>query len=189
MTAESRLTVDDVADFPEELRFELLDGKVFRRPSPVPFHQCQCVAVIEALRRGAPRDRLPVYGMAVEIDRYNMPFVDVVVMRAAAALRAPVPARDVLVAVELTWSWSDAIDRGPKKRLYARAGIPAYWLVDLLAEQISITQFVLGRDGRYRRRLHSTEQVTIEQPWPTVIDLPAMTREREELRAIAEPNY
>lgn len=188
MTVGSRLTVDDVAEFSEELRFELLDGKVFRRPSPLPFHQIQCVDVVDALRRNAPEEYPAAYGMAVELDRYNMPFIDAVVIRARSALRAPVPVGDVLLAVEVTSSWSEAIDRGPKKWLYARAGIPAYWLVDSVAERISITQFVLGADRRYRRRLHSAERVTLDAPWPTVIDLPSMTREREALRAAAWPS-
>ncbi|MEV4346151.1 Uma2 family endonuclease [Actinoplanes sp. NPDC049596] len=185
MTLGSRLTIDDVADFPEEFRFELLDGKAVRRPSPLPSHQVHMSAVVTALDRRAPDDHIVSFGLAIEIDAHNMPFVDVVAMRAEAAGHSPVPAAGVTLAVEVIAPWSEALDRGPKKWLYARAGIPFYWLVDSTAEQVTLTQFQLGRGGRYHRRLHTAAKVTVDQPWEATLDLPALTRTRERIRAAA----
>lgn len=185
MTGGSGLTVDDVADFAEDLRFELLDGDVFRRSSPLPVHQWHVWRTVAALDRHAPEDCLVSYGQPVLVDPFNLPFVDVVVIRAEAGFDSPVPARDVLVAVEVLSPWSQAVDRGPKKWLYARAGIPAYWLVDPCAERVAVTQFRLGRTGRYSRRLHATDRVEVDEPWRATLDLPAWTRRRDQLRAKA----
>ncbi|MCM4083283.1 hypothetical protein [Paractinoplanes hotanensis] len=71
MTEGSRLAVEDVASYPHEMRFELLDGRFVRRPHSTMVHQDHI---------------LP----------------------------------------------------------YARAGIPAYWLVDSLADEIAVTEFAWG---------------------------------------------
>jgi hypothetical protein len=181
MTRVGRLTVDDVADFPEEERFELLDGRVVRPVIPN-IHQFHLTDAVFAVHENVPTGYLACHRLAVMVDRYNMPFVDVVGIRAKAAFDSPVAAADVVLAVEVLSNWSESLDRGMKMQLYARAGIPSYWLVDPLGDHITVTQFVLGQDGRYRRHLHTADVAVIDQPWPVTLDLPAMTAERDQIR-------
>jgi hypothetical protein len=47
---------------------------------------------------------------------------------------------------------------------------------------------VLGRDGRYRRQLHTADLVTVDQPWEITVDLPAMTRKRDWINEVARPD-
>jgi Uma2 family endonuclease len=81
--------------------------------------------------------------------------------------------------------WSEPVDRATKMRLYARAGIPTYWLIDPLANEITLTEFRLGPQGNYQQHRHSAEQVVIDSPWQVALDLPRMTQERDELYAAA----
>jgi Uma2 family endonuclease len=188
VTDAGRVTVDDVADLAEGEHFELLDGKIVWPPSLLPSHQSQAAAVAFALDAHAPTSCVVSYRQAVMVDRYNMPFVDAVAMRIEAATRSPVPAGDVLVAAEVISVWSEEIDRETKMQLYARAGIPSYWVIDPLGAQVTLTQFLLGPDGSYRRGLHSADVVMIDQPWQVALDLPAMTRKRDRIRAVARPD-
>jgi Uma2 family endonuclease len=58
---------------------------------------------------------------------------------------------DVLLVVEVA-DTSLARDRGLKKRLYAQAGIPVYWIVNLIARQIELytDPVSTGRIAEYR---------------------------------------
>jgi len=58
---------------------------------------------------------------------------------------------------------------------------------DPLAERVTLTHYLLGADGVYRERLRADDVVTLDQPWPVVLDLPAMTRERDEIHTADHP--
>ena len=49
------LTVDDVANLPDELHYELIDGRLVLTPAALPIHQNIGVFVLNALRRNCPR--------------------------------------------------------------------------------------------------------------------------------------
>lgn len=51
---------------------------------------------------------------------------------------------------------SHAIDRGLKAELYARAGIPAYWLVDVPGRTVEVRSEP-GGDGYARCDIHNEE--------------------------------
>src|SRR5689334_8170056 len=144
------------------MRFELLDGRVLRRPHPTLIHQDLIHVVMKALKDGAPRRLMVSFAQAVEIDRHNMPFIDVVGLSATSAFTSPVPVADLFLAIEVISDWSEPIDRVTKMRLYARAGIPAYWLIDALANEITLTEFRLGPGARYQQQRHSADQVVID---------------------------
>jgi Uma2 family endonuclease len=67
---------------------------------------------------------------------------------------------DVLLVVEVADS-SAAFDRSVKAELYARHGIPEYWIVDIPARSIRFHRTPL--DGRY------TDITATETPGPTVV--------------------
>jgi Uma2 family endonuclease len=58
------------------------------------------------------------------------------------------PLRDLLLVIEIVSPGSEANDEMVKRREYARAGIPRYWLVDRDAAQ-SVTLHRLGPSGEY----------------------------------------
>jgi hypothetical protein len=119
----------------------------------------------------------------VVIDSRNEPRPDVVLIREEGADRTPVLAADVLLAVEIVSPESAARDRHDKMRLYACAGISAYWLIDPLAERVTFTEYLPGR-GRcvpppraHRRPRHDRPAVG-HHPRPPGLDPPPGTAPR-----------
>ena len=181
-------TVDDVASLPEDLRYELINGRLALSPSPLPFHQFLGSEIQYSLRARLPREYFLATDQSVLLDSRNEPRPDVVVMWRKGANRTPVLAADVLVAVEVISPESTIRDRRDKMKLYAYAGIPAYWIVDPLGERITFTQFLLSPGGTYHPQVQTDGLVTIDQPWQVTLDLPEWTRTRDELCENARPD-
>src|SRR5918997_6532197 len=109
-------TVDDVANLPEDLHYELIDGRLVLTPSPTPFHQFVGFEVMYALRQKCPDDIFVSLDQSVVIDSRNEPRPDVVLIREEGADRSPVLAADVMLAVEIVSPESAARDRPDKMR-------------------------------------------------------------------------
>ena len=98
----------------------------------------------------------------VRIDEHNEPEPDVVLSTALDG--APRP-DDVLLLVEVSGSTLD-YDRDVKRSLYARAGLPEVWIVNLDDQQIEVHR---NPDGDVYRTRHLTgldDTVTPERPAP-----------------------
>ena len=122
----------------ERDRVELIDGEVVAMTPIGPRHNA---AVNRANRRFVmsvgDRAIVQVQG-AVQLDRFYEPEPDVVLLRPKADLyasRHPGPS-DILLIVEMAES-SLAYDRDVKAGVYARTGVPEYWLVDLAEGTLS----------------------------------------------------
>jgi Uma2 family endonuclease len=181
-------TVDDVASLPEDLHYELINGRLALSPSPLPFHQFLGSEIQYSLRERLPREYFLATDQSVLVDSRNEPRPDVVVMRRTGANRTPVLAADVLVAVEVISPESTIRDRRDKLKLYAYAGIPAYWIIDPLGERITFSQYLLTSGGAYHQHVQTDGLVTIDQPWEVTLDLLEWTRTRDELRDDAPPD-
>ena len=87
----------------------------------------------------------------IVFDEYDVAQPDIVFFRAERRhlLRPDVAVRHPPdIAVEVLSPSTAAMDRGAKMRLFARHGVPEYWLVDPVHEQIEVHS--LG-DGSYRQ--------------------------------------
>jgi Uma2 family endonuclease len=170
-------TVDEVANLPEDLRYELIEGRLVLSPNPKLLHAQISLDLVNALRVNQPEGWCAIGEMSVMINSRSELVPDANVVRDAPMVwdRSPILAADVLLAVEIVSQSSKYTDPGPKKKLYASAGIPSYWIIDPLAKQVTLTQYGLGADGRYEPRLCTTDLVTLDDPWSVTIDLPAWT--------------
>jgi Uma2 family endonuclease len=140
---------------PDE-RVELLDGEIVPM-NPIGSPHAWCVTRLTAIF--APqigRIQLRVQ-QPLRLDNRAEPEPDVAILRPDAPEdRHPGPA-DTLLVVEVSDS-SIRVDRGRKRGMYARAGIPDYWIVDLRAERLEVYRdpaprgyrsvIVLTRDDR-----------------------------------------
>lgn len=122
-----------------DARVELLDGQVVEM-SPIGSRHAGCVNRLTRMLTHAVGDRATVgiQNPAV-LDEFSEPQPDVAVLRYRSdgyGARHPAPG-DVLLLIEVMVTSGD-IDRGVKLPLYARAGIPEVWLVDLDAGAIEI---------------------------------------------------
>ncbi|WP_433296995.1 Uma2 family endonuclease [Actinoplanes sp. CA-030573] len=181
------LTVDDLTDLPEDLRCELIDGRLVLTPNALPIHQTISMRLGYALEENCPPDLVVNVEQRVLLDRRNEFRPDVMVFTAEGSRRSPVPAADTLLVVEVISPSSRRNDRRDKLERYADLRIPAYWIIDPLAERVTFTQYLIGPDGAYEGRPPTDELVVLDQPWKITLDLPAWTRRRAYLDEAARP--
>jgi Uma2 family endonuclease len=130
-------------------RVELLDGLVVDL-SP---HSPQHAAAIRMLTRhfAAARAWLQVQ-LPIEVAPDSAPEPDLALLaHQPPADRHPTTA---LLVIEIAVS-SQAIDAGIKARLYAAAGIPTYWLIDLPARTVEV-RTMPGLEGYLHREIHAS---------------------------------
>jgi Uma2 family endonuclease len=179
------LTVDDIVNLPEDLHYELIDGRLVLTPLALPLHQMLSAETGYAIREHCPDEFIINIEQAILIDGHNELRPDVVLIREEGAGYSPVLPGDVPLVVEVVSKSSQGRDRELKLKKYAEVGIPSYWIIDPLADHVTFTQFCLGPDGVYQRRLQTDELVAVDQPWEITLDLPAWTRKRDRIHRVA----
>lgn len=120
-------------------RFELIEGRLVRREPVNPPHASIMARLTKRLERRLGDQVLIWNQLPFLAGPRSKPFPDAALVRFREDYYRsglPVPA-DVVAVVEV----SDAmlrIDRGPKLRLYAKAGIPEYWIVNVKKNTIEV---------------------------------------------------
>ena len=126
----------DLTDLPEDgLRYEVLDGALVVNPAPSWRHQNIAANLRDLLRRVAPEGVRVIPAPMWRIRLGQVPEPDVVVVRREALGELAVEGTPLLVVEVLSPSNRDA-DLVRKRALYAEAGCPAYWIVDLAEPSI-----------------------------------------------------
>src|SRR4051794_5038486 len=82
-----RWTVGDVANLPEDLHYELIDGRLLLPPAPMPFHQSIRIDLAFAFRAECPEGVFVSVGSSVMIDTHSEPRPDVLLIREEGASR------------------------------------------------------------------------------------------------------
>ncbi len=129
-------TYRDLWSLPDDgNRWEIVDGEVHVSPAPYVSHQDVVFNLAVLLRRHVERNRLGrvfIAPLAVVLEKPSGVQPDIVfvarqqrsIIREKGLFGAP----DLIVEVLSTFTAGR--DRGMKKDLYARTGVPHYWLVD-----------------------------------------------------------
>jgi Uma2 family endonuclease len=147
-----RVAYADLERMPEDgRRYELYDGEVFVVPSPMPRHQVATHKIGDLFVAYVRSHGGIVLISPIDIvfSEFDVVQPDVVFFsRARAHLVTPdAPIRDTPdVAVEVLSPSTAATDRGKKKQMLARYGMPEYWLVDPRAKTVEICRLA---DGAY----------------------------------------
>lgn len=133
-------------------RVELLGGVIVAMPPPGPAHATVTMLAAEALRRaigsrGAVRTQLPL-----ALGLWSMPEPDIAIVPGSLLDYLDAHPATALLVVEVADS-SLAQDRLSKSRIYAAAGIPEYWIVNLRERVIEVLRdpdppHALYRDAR-----------------------------------------
>jgi Uma2 family endonuclease len=126
-------TAEDLLALPDDIqRYEIVDGSLLVSPPPSSGHQRAASRLHAVLAAALPPDREALEGIGVQAQG-SVLVPDLAVVRAAAVRTDPRPldAADVFLVVEITSPSSLTADRVAKPALYAGAGIPAYWRVEL----------------------------------------------------------
>ena len=115
----------------EDERVQLLEGEIVRTTPIGPLHRYAVVAAGEALRKLLP----PAWEMMIQQPitlAHSEPEPDLCIVRSESAryLDRHPGAADVALVIEVADS-SLPLDRNRKQTIYAAAGIPEYWIVNL----------------------------------------------------------
>jgi len=109
---------------------ELLEGIIVAEPPQDPPHATATLLVIEALRKAVGRRALVRPQLPLIINAYSVPEPDVAVVSGQISDYSHTHPTTALLVVEVAAS-SLPKDRLSKSRIYASAGIPEYWVVNL----------------------------------------------------------
>lgn len=132
--------------FPPDARVELVDGTVYDMTPQNSAHTTSLHLLQEALRAAFPSRYVRVQS-PLALDDYSEPEPDLAVVEGSPRdYRDRHPATALLVAEVADTSL--AFDRGLKAEVYARAGIPEYWLLNLPDRALEV--FREPAEGRYR---------------------------------------
>ncbi len=133
---------------PDE-RLELIDGQVVPMSPIGNRHVASVLALDLLLRRQVPESIRVVVQNAVNIQGHTQVQPDIALVSLAENLwENGISAADCRLVIEVAEA-SLAQDRGRKLEVYARAGIPEYWVVDLVSRQVEV--YREPRGGSYRR--------------------------------------
>ena len=147
-----RFTVDeyhqmaDAGIFTEDSPVELVEGSIVEMVA-VDGKHIRCVTMLTHLLVYAVGPELYVSPQnSVRLDIRSEPEPDFAILRALREGRTPPRTEDVVLVIEVA-DTSLLYDLNVKVPLYARAGIPELWIVDLTA--LRVIQHVRPEDGRY----------------------------------------
>lgn len=149
-TAAQYERMGEAGIFPPDYRAELIDGEIIEM-SPIGNRHAACVdALGEQLREKLGRSAIIRVQNPIRLDDHSEPLPDVAVLKRREDFYRdghPTP-DDVLLVVEVSDTTLD-YDCRTKVPLYARAGVPEVWIVNLTDERIETYADVTG--GAYRQ--------------------------------------
>lgn len=134
--------------FAPEERVELIDGEIIQMTPIGPRHMEAVFALEDFLRPAVGPDiRVSVQGAVQLPDAQPQP--DIVLLRRSDWQKGRLPEPSACLLVVEVADASVDVDRGAKRRSYARALIPEYWVVDLPAQTVVL--HLQPSDGDYRQ--------------------------------------
>jgi Uma2 family endonuclease len=145
-----RFLADDIWDTPEDgNRYEVIDGGLYVTPPPLVIHQFGLGRLYVRLANHINDDDLGIIlpaPVGVKLDDENGLQPDLLFI--SNARRHIISERGVEWApdlvVEVISPSTESRDRGIKKRRYAAAGVPRYWM--LLPREKALEAYELGED-------------------------------------------
>jgi Uma2 family endonuclease len=133
----------------EDERVELIDGEIVEM-SPIGDPHAAAVAALTNLLMNRVGDRAWFWGQnPVRVPPRSKPQPDLALLRVRPYRREGATTADALLFIEVA-DTSLRFDRTVKLRLYARAGIPEYWIADVNTDTVEVYRSPSGE--RYADR-------------------------------------
>jgi Uma2 family endonuclease len=146
-----RVSYGDLQRQPEDgHRYEIYDGEVFVVPAPLPIHQRAVRRLLRILDDYAAAHGGEVFTSPLDIvfSEYDVLQPDLVYFKAARRhlVTDNLPIRSSPdLAVEVLSPSTEASDRGRKLQMFARFGVPEYWIVDPEAPALEVLVLTAGQ--------------------------------------------
>ena len=164
-TQRPRKTIEDYLALPDDVRAELIDGELYMPPAPRRPHQRAAVRLVRLLEAHVEERSGGLVFVApfdVHLPSGDVVQPDVLFVAAGRAEIVPDWVRGVPdLVIEVLSPTHGLRDRIVKKDLYARNGVPEYWIVD--PEERTIEVF-LHEEGTYRPAGYFTAESTLATP-------------------------
>jgi Uma2 family endonuclease len=139
-------------------RVELIEGEIVEM-SPIGVPHAACVTNLTRLLVSRLGERAPVRVQGpVRVPPRSEPQPDLAVLRPRSYMREGATTTDAVLFIEVS-DTSLQYDRTVKLRLYARAGIPEYWIVDVNTETVEVYRSPSGERYADRQVLARGESV------------------------------
>jgi len=151
MSTRVILTYDDYAVLPNDgRRYELHEGELSVSPAPSPRHQKVIVNLIVILDRHVKTHRLgEIYVSPIDCIMSNITVVQPDIVYVDTEHLGSISRRGIegaaTLAVEVLSPSTADVDRRTKLQLYARYGVPYYWIADLDLRVIEAYRLTEGR--------------------------------------------
>lgn len=161
--------------FTEDDRVELIEGEIVEM-NPIGSRHAACVGrLTKFLGRLAGDEAIVWVQNPVQVSDYSEPLPDVALLKRRDDFYAQANPRptDVLLIIEVADS-SVEYDRNIKMPLYARAGIPEVWLVNLPKETVEVYNQPLGGEYREIRLVKRDEALSAKSVPNLTIDASAV---------------
>jgi Uma2 family endonuclease len=149
----------------EDNRVELINGYVVKKVPKNPTHRWTTKAALKSLETLLPTGWISQKEDSVRIPDFDEPEPDIAIVRGTDddyKQRHPGPT-DVGLLVEVSETTLDR-DRNAKLPSYARGGIPIYWIINLVDQQVEVYTNP-GPDGYGSRQVFTKAQAV-----PVVLD-------------------
>lgn len=148
-----RLTVDDLDFIPEERvgdRHELIDGELFVTPVPVTKHQAIAFNLTLALGLFVREGRLGAVrfaptGVRLQADTLVIPDLCFIAQDRLDIIGEKTIDGPPDLIIEILSPGTRRRDLTTKRELYARFGVPEYWIVDPDARSVTVLSLTHGR--------------------------------------------
>jgi len=147
-TVERYLALFDEGVLDRDDRVELLEGVVVAMDGSNPRHAAAVSMAMRALIETIGRRAAVRVQSSFRAGRYSMPEPDVAVVPGHEADYHQAHPRTALLLVEVA-EWSLPQDRVTKRAIYAAAGVPEYWIVNLRDGWVEVLRAPDRRARRY----------------------------------------
>jgi Uma2 family endonuclease len=148
---------------------ELLDGTVLFTPTPGFSHQDAVLGLAVVLREACPPGLRVLLGpFPVRLGAQTELRPDLLVAR-YADLTSDRLTEPPLLAVEVVGPGTGLVDRSLKRIAYARAAVPAFWLVD--PDAPAMAAFELDDEGEYVQVGYAagSRPLRVDRPFPVAV--------------------
>jgi Uma2 family endonuclease len=157
-TIDEYVRMAEAGIFADHERVELIEGEVIEM-SPIGTRHAAFVANLTHLLVHAVGERARVWVQGpLRVPPRSLPQPDLALLRMRSYVREPATMSDALLVIEVA-DRSLPYDRTTKLRLYARANIPEYWLVDVRTEAVDIHRAPSGETYAEHRRAVAGDHV------------------------------
>lgn len=168
LAAHRELTIDDLADFPDDgRRYELIEGSLHVSPGPIRIHQRILANLFSLLRAGCHQDlEVLMAPFDVVLGPATLVQPDLLVTPVGPPEEKRLEAAPLLV-VEILSRSTRLYDLGTKRFAYQEAGVGAYWVFDPTAP--SLTAWRWDGTDEQEQVVEGNAGATLDWPYPVTV--------------------